>query len=65
MRIAEEIRDRASGNAIFVVWMSDYRTVGDQCERLLAALGPSEALVQQDNAKYYEPAFLHRIPAIN
>jgi mannosyltransferase len=65
VRIAEEIRDRASGNAIFVVWMSDYRTVGDQCERLLAALGPSEALVQQDNAKYYEPAFLHRIPAIN
>jgi mannosyltransferase len=59
-QIAEELRDRAGGNAIFVVWMSDYRTLGDQCERLLAALGPTEALVQQDNSKYFEPAFLHR-----
>jgi mannosyltransferase len=62
-RVAEEIRDRADGNAIFVVWMSDYRTLGDQCERLLTALGPTEALVQQDNSKYYEPAFLHRVRA--
>jgi mannosyltransferase len=63
--IAEDIRDRADGNAIFVVWMSDYRTFGQQCEQLLAALGPSQALVQQDNAKYYEPAFLHWVPAVD
>jgi mannosyltransferase len=62
--IAEDIRDRADGNAIFAVWMSDYRTLGQQCEQLLAALGPSQALVQQDNAKYYEPAFLHWVPAV-
>ena len=63
--IAEDIRDRADGNAIFVVWMSDYRTFGQQCEQLLAALGPSQALVQQDNARYYEPAFLHWVPAVD
>ncbi|MGH9191028.1 MAG: hypothetical protein ACRDZ0_00950, partial [Acidimicrobiales bacterium] len=62
--IAEEIRDRAGANAIFLVWMSDYRTLGDQCERLLAALGTTEALVQQDGSKYYEPAFLHWAPAV-
>jgi hypothetical protein len=62
--IAEEIRDRAGGNAIFLVWMSDYRTLGDQCERLLAGLGTTEALVQQDGSKYYEPAFLHWAPAV-
>jgi hypothetical protein len=64
-RIAEGIRDRAAGNAIFVVWMSDYRTLGNQCERLLAALGPATALVQQDGSKYYEPALLHWVPAIS
>jgi mannosyltransferase len=62
--IAKELQDRAGGHAIFVVWMSDYRTLGDQCERLLAALGPTEALVQQDNSKYFEPAFLHRAPPV-
>ena len=63
-RIAGEIRDRAAGNAIFVVWMSDYRTLGDQCERLVAALGPTEGLVEQDESKYFEPAFLHRAPPV-
>ncbi|HET6665459.1 MAG TPA: glycosyltransferase family 39 protein [Acidimicrobiales bacterium] len=62
-RIAEEIRDRADGNAIFLVWMADYRTFGDQCERLVDALGPATALVQQDGTRYYEPAFLHWVPA--
>jgi hypothetical protein len=62
-QVAREIRDRAGDNAIFLVWMSDYRTLGDQCERLVAALGPSQALVQQDNSRYYEPAFLHWVPA--
>jgi mannosyltransferase len=63
-RIAEDIRDRAGGNAIFVVWMSDYRTLGVQCERLLAAVGPAGPLVRQDNSKYFEPAFLHWVPAV-
>jgi mannosyltransferase len=63
-RIAEEIRDRAGGNAIFVVWMPDYRTLGDQCERLVAALGPTEGLVEQDESRYFEPAFLHRAPPV-
>ena len=54
-RIAEEIRDRADGNAIFVVWMSDYRTLGDQCERLLAALGPTEALVNRTTRSTTSP----------
>jgi hypothetical protein len=63
-RIAGEIRDRAAGNAIFVVWMPDYRTLGDQCERLVAALGPTEGLVEQDESKYFEPAFLHRAPPV-
>jgi uncharacterized membrane protein len=63
-RIAEEIRDRAGGNAIFVVWMPDYRTLGDQCERLVAALGPTEGLVEQDDSRYFEPAFLHRAPPL-
>ena len=64
-QIAREVRDRAGGNAVFVVWMSDYRTLGDQCERLLTALGPAEMLVQQDGSRYYEPAFLHRVPAVD
>jgi mannosyltransferase len=63
-RIAEEIRDRAGGNAVFVVWMPDYRTLGDQCERLVAALGPIGGLVEQDGSRYFEPAFLHRAPPV-
>jgi len=62
-RIAEEIRAEADGSAIFVVWMPDYRTLDDQCERLLGALGPATQLVKGDNSQYYEPAFLHRVPA--
>jgi hypothetical protein len=64
-QIAGEVRDRAGDHAVFVVWMSDYRTLGDHCERLLTALGPAEMLVQQDGSKYYEPAFLHRVPAVD
>ncbi|HZA78933.1 MAG TPA: glycosyltransferase family 39 protein [Acidimicrobiales bacterium] len=63
VRIAEDIRAEADGNAIFVVWMPDYRTLDDQCERLLGALGPATQLVRGDDAKYYEPAFLHWLPA--
>jgi mannosyltransferase len=62
-KVADDIRDRAAGNAVFVVWMSDYRTLGDQCERLVAALGPATGLVREDGTRYYEPAFLHWVPA--
>jgi mannosyltransferase len=64
-QVAREIRHRAGDNAIFLVWMSDYRTLGDQCERLVAALGPSQALVKQDGSRYFEPAFLHWVPAVD
>ena len=61
--LAEEIRDRAGGNAVFLVWMSDYRTYDQQCEQLTSALGLTENLVVQDNDRFYEPAFLHWAPA--
>src|ERR687898_209450 len=63
VRIAEEIRGRAGDRAIFLVWVSDYLTLDEQCEELLTALGPANSLVVQDNAKFYEPAFLHWVPA--
>jgi mannosyltransferase len=61
--LAEEIRDRAGDNAVFLVWMSEYRTLGQQCEQLVSALGLTENLVLQDNDRFYEPAFLHWAPA--
>jgi hypothetical protein len=57
--IAADIRAEAGDNGVFLVWMSDYRTYGYQCEQLLTYLGPSTVLVEQENAKFYEPAFLH------
>ena len=61
--LAEEIRTRADGHAIFLVWMSDYRTFGNQCEQLVAELGMTESLIVQDQGRFYEPAFLHWTPA--
>ena len=63
VRIAQAIRERAGDHAIFLVWMSDYLTLDEQCEELLTALGPANSLVIQENAKFYEPAFLHWVPA--
>ncbi len=63
VRVAQEIREHAGGHAIFLVWMSDYLTFDEQCEELLTALAPADSLVIQENAKFYEPAFLHRVPA--
>ena len=60
-RIAEEVRTRADGHAIFLVWMSDYRTLEGQCEQLLAGLGRAAPLVLPDSDNYFEPAFLHRV----
>lgn len=61
--IARQVRTRAGDNAIFVVWMSEYRTFDRQCEDLLTALGPAESLVVQNDTKFYEPASLHWWPA--
>jgi mannosyltransferase len=62
-QIAGEVRSRAAGKAIFVVWMSGYRTFDEQCEDLLTALGPAESLVVQKSTRFYEPAFVHWWPA--
>ena len=61
--LAEEIRDRAGDHAVFLVWMSEYRTFGQQCEQLIGALGLTENLVVQDDGRFYEPASLHWAPA--
>jgi mannosyltransferase len=61
--IAGEIRERAGDHAIFLVWMSDYRTYDEQCEKLVTELRLSEGLIVQDETRFYEPAFLHWSPA--
>jgi mannosyltransferase len=61
--IAAEINERAGNHAVFMVWMSDYRTFGSQCEQLVSELGLSQPLVVQDDTRYFEPAFLHWRPA--
>jgi mannosyltransferase len=61
--IAAEINERAGDHAVFLVWMSDYRTFGSQCEQLATELGMTEPLVVQDSTRYFEPAFLHWRPA--
>jgi uncharacterized membrane protein len=61
--LAEDIRARAGDHAVFVVWMSEYRTFGQQCEQLIGALGLTENLVVQDDGRFYEPASLHWAPA--
>ncbi|HZM40471.1 MAG TPA: glycosyltransferase family 39 protein [Acidimicrobiales bacterium] len=61
--IAAEINERAGNHAVFLVWMSDYRTFGSQCEQLVTELGLTEPLVIQDDTRYFEPAFLHWRPA--
>lgn len=61
--LAEQIRERADGHAIFLVWMSEYNTYGTQCEALVSELGLTESLVIQDNGRFYEPASLHWRPA--
>ncbi len=61
--LADEIRERADGHGIFLVWMSDYNTYDDQCETLVGELGLTQSVVVQDNGRFYEPAFLHWQPA--
>jgi mannosyltransferase len=60
--IAADILERADGNSVFLVWMSDYKTFDEQCEALVGALGLTENLVVQDTNRFFEPAFLHWSP---
>ena len=66
VRIAEEIRDRAE-RPRRSSWSGCPSTArsATSANGLLAALGLSEELVAAGQSQYYEPAFLHRIPAIN
>jgi mannosyltransferase len=60
--IADEILAEAGDHAIFVVWNPGYSTFGTQCEDLTAALGAGEALVQGDESRFFEPAYLYWRP---
>jgi mannosyltransferase len=61
--VAERLRERADGHGIFVVWMSEYRTVEGQCEEMVNSLGQGDKLVSEDGEKYFEPANVHWFPA--
>jgi hypothetical protein len=65
--LANEVRRRAGGHAVFVVWRAEYLTFGLQCERFLNQVGngqPGQNLVTQDSGKYYEPANLTYFPNV-
>ncbi|HMG42465.1 MAG TPA: glycosyltransferase family 39 protein [Acidimicrobiales bacterium] len=64
VRIADEVRDLAAGNDVFLVWVDGYETFGDQCQDLrgeLAETGFAEDLVISNTERYFEPAYLTRI----
>jgi uncharacterized membrane protein len=62
--IAAEVRRRADGHAVFVVWMPGYHTFEGQCEGLSTALGVTATLVVQDSNRYFEPAYLQYAPPL-
>jgi hypothetical protein len=61
--LADEVRERADGRGIFVVWMGEYQTFGEQCEALVSSLGQGEQIVREDSAGFFEPANVHWFPA--
>jgi mannosyltransferase len=61
--VAADVRREAGSNGIFVVWMSEYRTLEGDCEALVNALGRGEEVVTEDSDRYYEPANVHWFPA--
>jgi mannosyltransferase len=61
--IARQLTERAGGHAVFVVWMSEYKTIEGQCEALVNNLGAGDQIVAEDGVKYYEPANVHWFPA--
>jgi mannosyltransferase len=60
--VADEVRRRADGHGIFVVWMSEYRTLEGQCEALVNSLGRGDELLSNDGKKFFEPANVHWFP---
>jgi uncharacterized membrane protein len=62
--IAAEVRRRADGHAVFLVWMPGYRTFEGQCEGLSTALGVTSTLVAQDSNRFFEPAYLQYAPPV-
>ena len=56
------MRRRAGDHGIFVVWMSEYRTLEGDCEALVNSLGRGDEIVSNDGKKYYEPANVHWFP---
>jgi hypothetical protein len=60
--VAVDLRRRAGDHGIFVVWMSEYRTLEGQCEALVNSLGRGDELLTNDGKKYYEPANVHWFP---
>jgi mannosyltransferase len=60
--VAVEVRRQAGDHGIFVIWMSEYRTLEGQCEGLVNALGRGDEILSNDGKKYYEPANVHWFP---
>jgi mannosyltransferase len=61
LALADEVRQRAAGHDIFVVWKAEYLTFGQQCEQFLNQVGQGRSfqnVITQDGGKYYEPANL-------
>ncbi len=61
--VARRIRRLADGHAVYLVWMPAYRTVEGKCEGLASALGVSRTLVNADDTRFFEPAYLQYAPA--
>jgi 4-amino-4-deoxy-L-arabinose transferase-like glycosyltransferase len=62
--IADEIRELADGNDVFLVWRDSYETFGEQCQQLRGALaegGNVSDLVSADTDGFYETAYLSHI----
>jgi hypothetical protein len=60
--VAKRIRREADGHAVYLVWMPAYLTVEGKCEALAGALGVTRTLVNADNTRYFEPAYLQYAP---
>jgi mannosyltransferase len=60
--VAVDVRRRAGDHGIFVVWMSEYRTLEGDCEALVNSLGRGDEILSNDGKKYYEPANVHWFP---
>jgi mannosyltransferase len=65
--LADEIRQTAAGQAVFVVWAGGYQTYGQQCEAMLHELGqgqPAQPILTADAGAFYEPAHVFWFPSV-